>query len=550
MNVRSARHSRRFLIPVAALAATVALVAGACGGTSSDDGGGGSATEDEGTPQRGGEVTFGMEADTLGGFCVPINQWAISGIQVGNAIYDTLTIPTDSGEYVPYLAESVTPNDDFTEWTIVLRPNIEFHNGEPLNAEALKMNLDAWKGGILLSQVLEDMGEVTVVDDLTVTVATTVPWPAFGSALYGNGRFGIAAPEQIADTSSEFCKNNPIGTGPFVFDEWIPNNRFVATRNPDYWQTDENGEQLPYLDKITFVPIVEADQRVNALEQGRIQVMHTSNALATERIERLGDQAKLLLQGEGDREVRYYILNSSEPPFDNPKAREAVALALDRDEINQVINGGRFDIADQPFDSNTVGYEEDPDFPATDPERARQLVQEVREEDGSFQVTLQTTPDPSNSNEAQLIKEQLDEVGIDSEIRQVEQSSFISEVVAGNSSFALWRNLHGDPQFTDTGTTAWFTSDHIINFALYDDPEIDQLLEQGRSATTDAEREDAYTGLNDKLNQEHYYLWAWYVDWAIASKPNVNGLTGPVLPGGEQWLFLYGRVPVAGLWVS
>ncbi|MGH9026946.1 MAG: ABC transporter substrate-binding protein [Acidimicrobiia bacterium] len=537
-------------MPLVALAATVGLVAAACGGTSSDDGGGTASTEEEGTPQRGGEVTFGMEADTLGGFCVPINQWAISGIQVANAIYDTLTIPTDSGEYVPYLAKSVTPNGDFTEWTIELRPNIEFHNGEPLNADALKMNMDAWQNGILLSQVLEDVEQVTVVDDLTVRVTTTVPWPAYESALYGNGRFGIAAPEQIADTNSESCKNHPIGTGPFVFDEWIPNNRFVANANPDYWQTDENGEQLPYLDKITFVPIIEADQRVNALEQGRIQVMHTSNALATGRLEGLGDQANLLVQEEGDREVRYYILNSSEPPFDNPKAREAIALALDRNEINQVVNGGRFEIADQPFDTNTVGFEENPSFPEPDQERAAELVQEVKDEDGSFDVTLQTTPDPSNSSEAQLIKEQLDDVGINTDIRQVEQTSFISEVVAGNSSFALWRNLHGDPEFTDTGTTPWFTSDHIINFALYDDPEIDQLLEDGRSATDAGQREQIYTDLNNKLNQENYYIWGWYVDWAIGSKPNVNGLAGPTLPDGNQWLFLYGRVPVAGLWVS
>jgi peptide/nickel transport system substrate-binding protein len=279
--------------------------------------------------------------------------------------------------------------------------------------------------------------------------------------------------------------------------------------------------------------------------------MHTSQALATERLEGLGDQVKILFEDTGSREVRYYILNSSEPPFDNPKAREAIALALDREEINQVINGGRFEIADQPFDVDTVGYEENPDFPATDPERARQLVQDVRDEgDGSFEVTIQTTTDPLNSNEGQLIKEQLDEVGIDSEIRQVEQSSFISEVVAGNSSLAIWRNLHSDPQFTDTGTTPWFTSENIINFALYDDAEIDQLLQDGRSATTDAEREAAYTGLNDRLNQEHYYVWGWYVQWAIASKPNVNGLAGPTLPDGNQWLFLYGRVPVAGLWVS
>jgi peptide/nickel transport system substrate-binding protein len=555
MTVRSNRHSRRFLLPVAALAATVGLVAAACGG-----GGGGSSEsstsfEDEGEPQRGGEVVMGLEAETTGGYCLPIAQLAISGIQVANAIYDTLTVPSTSGEYVPYLAESVTSNDDFTEWTITLRPNVTFHNGQPLNAEALKANLDAWKEGILLSQVFSDVGEITVVDDLTVRVQTTVPWPGFAAVLYLNGRGGIAAPEQIADTTSESCTTQPIGTGPFMCEPgcWEINRQFVATANPDYWATDDAGNKLPYLDQITFVPIVEAEQRVSALQQGRIDLMHTSDADATIRLQDLADtgQVKVYIEEPGVREQSYYILNTREAPFNNQKAREAVALALDRDELIEVTEGGLPEKSNGMFDIDSPGYEEDAEYPEHDAERAEQLVQEVIDEEGSFDVVLGTTTDPSNLSEAELIQQQFEEVGISADIAQTEQSAFINEVLSGSFSFALWRNLHSDPVFPDAATTAWFTSENIINFAAYDDPEIDRLLEEGRSESDPAEIQRIYSELNDQFAEKLYYIWGWYVDWTIGMKNDVNGVTGPTLPdSSDKWLFLYGRIPTAGLWVS
>ena len=550
----SVRHSRRFLLPLVALTATLGIITAACGGGGDDSGGTSTSTEDEGEPQPGGEVVMGLEAETTGGFCVPINQWAISGIQVANSIYDTLTIPTNEGDYIPYLLDTIEPNADFTEWTLKLKDGITFHNGSPLNAEALKANLDAWKEGILLSQVLADMGEVTVVDDLTVTVATDVPWASLPATLYLNGRGGIAAPEQIADTASDECKTHPIGTGPFMCegDCWEINRQFVATKNPDYWQTDDAGNALPYLDQITFVPITEAEQRVNALQQGRIDLMHTSDADATIRLEDLQDQgsAKVLLEEPGVREVRYYIVNTQEAPFNNPKARTALAEALNFDEIIQVTEAGRVDRATGPFDIDSPGYLEDSGFPEFDLDAAKELVNEVKDEDGSFDVVLGTTPDPANTQEAELVQQQLEEAGISAEIAQTEQSAFINEVLAGSFSVALWRNLHSDPVAPDAGTNAWFNSANIINFAAYDDPQIDSLLAEGRSTEDPDTIEQVYTDLNKRFGEEQYYIWGWYIEWAIGSKTNVNGLTGPTLPEGDEYLFLYGRVPTAGLWVS
>ena len=165
-----------------------------------------------GAQKSGGDLRFGLEAESTGGFCLNQAQLVTSGKQVAAAIYDTLTVPNTKNEYVPNLAESVTPNATFNEWTIKLRPNVKFHDGTPLNADALKQNMDGWKTGRLFSFVYSNMDQVTKVDDLTVKVTTKTPWKAFPAYLYLEGRAGIMAPAQMNNAAT--CATNMIGTGP------------------------------------------------------------------------------------------------------------------------------------------------------------------------------------------------------------------------------------------------------------------------------------------------------------------------------------------------
>src|SRR4029453_3719210 len=135
----------------------------------SEKSGSGSTDEDAGDPQMGGKVVFGLEAETTNGWCLPEGQLAISGIQVARAVYDTLTVPTGDGTFAPFLAESVSPNADYTDWSITLppaitfhdggppsaddrewsctmRPGTTFHDGSPPTAEVVRNNLDAYRG--------------------------------------------------------------------------------------------------------------------------------------------------------------------------------------------------------------------------------------------------------------------------------------------------------------------------------------------------------------------------------------------------------------------
>ena len=240
--VRSRRS--RWLTSVAAVAA-LAVIASACGGgssgktTSTTSGGpattagiadGGKSTA---KPAYGGSVTYGLEADTSGGFCLFKAQLAIGGIQVARTIYDTLTMPGEDGKIHPYLAKSVVGSANNTVWTINLRPNIKFHDGSPLDATVVKDNLDHYrKDNPLFTFVFNDVTAVDVVDSLTVKVTSKVPWTAFPWFLWSSSRLGIMAEAQM---KSPDCNTKLIGTGPFEYVSWKFGDKFVAKRNPSYW---------------------------------------------------------------------------------------------------------------------------------------------------------------------------------------------------------------------------------------------------------------------------------------------------------------------------
>jgi peptide/nickel transport system substrate-binding protein len=567
----SYRHvTRKRWLRFVALGAGLALFAAACGGGGGGGGGTGAqkgVPKDKGKPVLGGSLTYGLEAETLGGFCPPTAQLAAGGIQVFQALYDTLTIPNDKGEYVPYLAKSVEHNADFKEWTITLRDGITFHNGEPLNADAVKLNLDRFRKGTLFQFVFPDVQDVTVVDPLTIKVTMKVPWVAFPALLWATGRLGMAAPAQLNDEST--CSRNPIGTGPFKFQEWVQNDHLTATKNPNYWQKDKFGNQLPYLDSITFRPQYDVSQRVNGLKGGDLDLIHLTDG---QQITRLRDDAKggsiKMLESDRAAEIAHTMLNAGKPPFDNVNARLAVAYASDRNALNLLNDNQVTATWDQPYAPETLGYQKDPGFPTYDPKKAASYVDKYKQETGQSELhfTLSSTPDPNTQQLAAAVKSQVEKVpGITVDIAPpTEQTQYINLAIGGDYQAILWRNFPGgDP---DTLTVWWKSTlpnaegqptRNLVNFGRINDPQIDKDLEQGRSEPDPEKRKALYQDIGKQFAKNAYNIWGWLTLWAFPAKSSVNGLTGPDLPGpnaagdgGSRGLPIASVQAVLGLWVS
>jgi peptide/nickel transport system substrate-binding protein len=567
----SYRHvTRKLWLRVAALGAGLALVAAACGGGGGGAGGGGAqkgVPQDKGRPVLGGSVTYGLEAETLGGFCPPSAQLAAGGIQVFQALYDTLTVPNDKGEYVPYLARSVEHNADYTQWTIVLRDGITFHNGSPLNAEAVKLNLDRFRRGTLFQFVFPDVSDVTVVDPMTVRVTTKRPWVAFPAALWATGRLGMAAPEQLNDEAT--CSRNPIGTGPFRFQEWTPNDHLTAVKNPNYWQKDKFGNQLPYLDSITFRPVPDESQRVNGLKAGDLDIVHTDDGQQISRLRNDVEAGSVkMLETDRAAEIAHTMLNAGKPPFDNLNARLAVAHAADRNALNLLTNNEVTPTWDQPFAPETMGYQKDPGFPKHDPKKAEEFVEKYKQETGQSELrfTLRSTPDPVTQQLAAAVKDQTEKVpGIVVDVAPpTEQSQYINLAIGGDYDAILWRNFPGgDP---DTLYVWWKSTipnqqgqevRNTVNFGRINNPEIDRALDEGRTSSDPARRKAAYEAIGKAFAKNAYNIWGWLSLWAFPGKSSLNGLVGPDLPGanaagdgGSRGVPIASVQPVLGIWVS
>lgn len=543
-------RSRPIQVLVLSLAAT--LLFSACGdGTGSEDG---SADDDNttGEPVYGGSVVFGLEAENSGGWCLPEGQLALSGIQVARAVYDTLTLPNAEGEFKPFLAESIEPNDDFTEWDVTLRSGISFHDDSPLTAQVVKNNLDAFIGkyptrnSLLFRFLFEPMDRVDVTGELTLTITTSIPWPALPAALYAGGRGGIIAQSQLDDPVT--CDSKLIGTGPFEFDEWVVNDHLSLTRNANYWGTDAEGNQLPYLDGIEFRPVVDSTVLANSVVSGELDMAHSSGAASTSILEEAESAGEInLLQSDAFPEVGYTLVNSSKPPFDNRDARLAAAYAVDREEFNALRNEGMFQIASGPFGPGNPGYLEDAGYPDFDLEEAKKHAAAYQAATGEplrFTYTYQN--DSETAQTAQLLQNMWGRAGIEVHIEPIEQATLISTAISGDFQTMSWRNHGGgdpDEQYV------WWYGGSPLNFGKFDDPEINALLDEGRSESDQAKRTKIYEAVNREFGAEAYNQWVTWVQWTIASQLDIRGVAGPELPdGGKPFPGLAAGISVAGLW--
>jgi ABC-type transport system substrate-binding protein len=542
---------------VVLLATLLSLVAAACGGGSDGAGGEGGVPSDvtlaSGEPQPGGTVVFGLEAES-DGFNPTSNRWAISGLMVANAVFDPLAAYDAEGRPQPYLAQAFVPSEDYTTWVIELREGVTFHDGTALDAAAVKKDLDAARASTLVGAALSNIASIEVdpTDPLKVVVTMESPWASFPATLTGQVGF-IAAPAQL-DADGEATSSEPIGTGPFVYESWEPDKAFVATRNPDYWRTDDAGNQLPYLDRVEFRPIVDPTNRVNALVSGDLQMMHTTDWTAMGPMRSQAADGNIqLVADETESEESFVLLNTTAPPLDDVRVRRALALCTDREQVATVGQVPLDRITDSQFAPDSPWYDPENGYPALDVQAGTDLIAEVAAESGPVSVELVTTPVPANTATTQVLAQQWERCGVDVTLNTSEQSTFISNAVTGNYQANLWRQFGAtDPD----GDYVWWiganaTGPLALNLARLADPQIDAALNEARATADEASRQQAYAELQRRQSELLPYLWLYRSQWVIGAANPVRNLTNVSLPDGSPAQpFQSGNVRLTQTWLQ
>ena len=502
------------------------------------------------TPKKGGQLIFGTEAEEEG-FDPTNDTFDATGIIYARTVFDPLAIIAADGSVQPYLAQSITPNTDYTVWTITMRPNLIFHNNTPCDAAAVAYNFSAQKASVLLGPAVTTIDTITVVSPLVVTVTMKSPWVPFDYYLAGGigGQIAfIAAPSMLK--KGKQGASSPVGTGPFVFDSWNPNDHFTATKNPHYWRPG-----FPYLDSITYKPIPDSDQLLNSLMSGGVDIIHASSHVVTAGLRSdtslgyIDDSTHVA----GEPDMNCLLLNLSQPPFDNLKVRQAAAMAISSAQYAQVIDKGISPPSNGPFVSGSP-YFAPTGYPTPDVAKAKQLVQPVQQETGKpVSVTLNHVPDSSTTQIAEYLQQQLQSAGMQATLSPVQQAKLISTALLGTFEAQVWRQFGAvDP---DLNYIFWsptnINSVFSINMARNADPAMQAALIKGRQSPAQADRTAAYQEVGKLMGSDIPYIWNDRTVWSCGAQPKVENFNNPTMPsGGKAFGFITGAVWPTQIWLN
>lgn len=530
---------------VAAVVAVAALLSVACGSSSGDDpseaGGNAGVVEDPGgVAQPGGRLVYGLEAESDG--WNPANsKWAPSGLMVARAVFDTLTAYDEDLNARPFLAESLTPNADHTQWTITLRPDIRLHNGRLVDSEVVKANFEYLKSSVLTSSAFEPVASFATDGPRDVVVTMTRPWVNYPYSLAT--QIGVVAdPEWLASGSQD----GPIGTGPFVFRQWIPDNKLTVTKNVDYWQVDAQGTRMPYLDEIEFRPLPDNDSRAATLEAGGIDVMMTSDANQIIEFTELAQEGEFQVFNDvsGETAEVFVQLNTMAPPFDDPDARRALALATDTQTYVDVQTRGLNEPARGPFPPSSRWYAET-SYPQYDPDAAEALVEQVKaRQGGSFTFRIIGGSDAASLAGLQLLQSQWREVGIDAQITPTDQARLITDVAVGNYQATAWRQFDSPHPLGDSiwwhPNTAKPVGEIALNFARNEDERIGRALDEARETPDPAREVQLYQDVQRFLAEDIPYVWLYHTQISVIAGADLVNVVNYTLPTGEKGIEIQG----------
>jgi len=477
--------------------------------------------------------------------------------------FDTVAVWGTDGEVHGMLAETIEPNEGFTEWTITVREGISFTDGTPVDAAAVVENLQLTGTGLLVSALVKDVAKVPdpddaekvqlkieILDDMTFTIflgqdgdpEQPISWRDFPHTL--TGQWGlIASPTWLDEVAANpELATQPVGSGPFIVDSYEPRGSTEVSRNPDYWMTDEAGNQLPYLDSISFRVIEDSETAVEALQSGDIDMVGSSNGRAINTAMGLTDEMNVTLQSEF-AETGYLMIDLDKlGPLQDQRVRCAMSLAIDRDELNESTTDGFADAANGLFSPGQQGYLEDNGLVMEqDLDTAAAMIAEYEEETGTqVEFNLGHIGATSVIQGAELLMGWWSEIGIDTTDQTIPQNDFINLAVFGVPEFEafLWRQHGGvvvDQQYLWWHSKNAFPDGELsLNFGRIRDDGIDAALDAARTSATAEEATAAAEEVNRIFAEQCYYIPLNYLPWGTMSALDVAGIGALTLPDGTQ----------------
>lgn len=471
----------------------------------------------------GGTIVFGRGGDSES--LDPATTTEGESFKVTKNIFETLTeFGEQDTEVHPGLAEKWESTDDGLKHTLFLRKGVKFHDGTDFNAEAVVFNFERWKGGnkesfyYYNSQFAGVLEGVKAIDEHTVEFTLSRPLAPFFKNL-AMSPFGIASPAAIEKHGDKFTEN-PVGTGPFKFQEWKRNDRITIVKNEEYWQ-----EGLPKLDSVIFRVIPENSARVNSLTAGEVDLIDGVNFSDVPSIE---GNADLQTFFRPSMNVAYVGLTNTRGPLKDKKVRQALNHAVDKQALIDAFYAGAAEAAKNPMPKMIAGYNDDVVDYEYNPEKAKELLKEAGFEDG-FEMELWAMPVarpymPDGRKVAEALQANFEAIGVKSKIVSYEWPTYLEKTRNGEAdAFMLgWTGDNGD---ADNFLYVLLDQDSIgsNNYSYYKNQEVHDLLIKAQSSPDQAEREKLYGEAQLLIKEDAPWIPLVHSEPALAGKKGITG---------------------------
>jgi peptide/nickel transport system substrate-binding protein len=490
--------------------------------------------EEGATPVDGGELvlTISELPDTLD----PHKTGAAVTSTVLRNVGDPLIRKNFDGEFVPGLATEWEISEDGLTWTFKLRQDVKFHDGTPLNAEAVKASFDRIinpeTGAVSAGTAVGSMSETSVIDEFTFQFVTEEPY----APLLNNLASPLLSPVSVAaaDEMGEEFGRAPVMTGPWMVDEWRTGDRIVLKRNPDYnWGPEDMHEGPAHIETLTFISIIEEASRVAAFEAGETHQL----TLPAIDIQRMIDSDQYWIINYLRLGMVFIEFNVKKAPFDDVNVRRALNHAINKVDVM----GAAVEEFGQPaygfLSPALFGYWEGVEeySPAYDVEQAKTMLAEagwedtdgdgILEKDGTkFEFTLLNLPTDAWGRAAQVVQSQLQEVGVSMEIQQMEFATLLEEAEAGNHQAEMMGYTTSDPDIAFT----WFHSSNAgsgLNMSHINDPELDAMIEDARTTMDLEARAEKYAEMQRYIVDLSLWVPLWVDQYYIAFNKALRNAT-------------------------
>ncbi|HYW64350.1 MAG TPA: ABC transporter substrate-binding protein [Bradyrhizobium sp.] len=418
---------------------------------------------------------------------------------------------------VPQLALSHETSADGKEVTIKLRPNVKFHDGEPLEADAVKFSIERHltMTGSFRKPELATVDRVEVVDPLTVKLMLKVPFSPLIAQL--TDRAGMIVSPKAAQAAGDKFGLHPVCAGPYKFVERVQQDRIVLEKFADYWNKDN-----VFIDKVVFLPIVDATVRLANLQSGGLDLIE--RVLATD-IKAVQADSKLKLATAPDLGYLGLTININKdknkgPLSQSEKVRQALDLSIDREAVNQVVFNGEFTPGNQWISPLHPYYQKAFPVRGRDIAKAKALL---KESGAPLPVSIDYMVPKGAENEAvaQVIQAMAAEAGFDLKIRVIEFATSFKQAQAGE--FQVFQiNWSGriDP---DGNSYVFLHTNAPQNDGGYSNSEADKLMEDARLVTDSAQRKSLYEKMTKIVLNDEPLIYLYHRKLLIAHTTKLEG---------------------------